>query len=54
MAPIMLRDRPDKGGWQVVHRCTACGKQQANRIARDGDQPDRIDALIRLMHINLR
>lgn len=48
MAPVALRDRPGKG-WQIVHRCTACGVVRANRVTRDGNQPDDVDALIALM-----
>jgi len=38
-----------KKGWQLIHRCRRCGKQRTNRSAVDTDQPDDIDAIIRLM-----
>jgi hypothetical protein len=38
-----------KKGWQLIHRCTRCGAQRANRITFDTLQPDDLDAVIRLM-----
>jgi hypothetical protein len=38
-----------KKGWQIVHRCRRCGIEKVNRVAEDTDQPDDIEALIRLM-----
>jgi hypothetical protein len=35
-------------GWQVVHRCTACGQRQPNRLVRDGDVPDDLDLVLQL------
>ena len=40
MEPIGLVEKSGKG-WQVVHRCTACGHRQPNRLVRDGDGPRR-------------
>ncbi len=36
---------------QVVHCCTACGKIQPNRIARDTEQPDDLDLILELMRL---
>ncbi|MEK7767773.1 MAG: RNHCP domain-containing protein [bacterium] len=36
-------------GWQVVHRCVACGAERANKVAEFTVQPDRLDALLRLI-----
>ena len=41
--------RPSKKGLQIVHRCRKCGIEKVNRIAEDTDQPDDIEALIRLV-----
>jgi hypothetical protein len=38
-----------KKGWQLIHRCRACGIEHRNRAAVDTDQPDDIDRLIELM-----
>jgi hypothetical protein len=46
MRPIDLVSR--RKGWQVVHRCTRCGKTQPNKVATGTVQPDVIDALILL------
>ena len=43
--------RRTKKGWQIVHRCSRCGVLKANRAALDTDQPDAIDLLARLMHV---
>lgn len=37
-----------KKGWQIVHRCTRCGFQGANRIADDSVQPDDVRAVAKL------
>ena len=34
MEPIGLVEKSGKG-WQVVHRCTACGHRQPNRLVRE-------------------
>ena len=47
MAPVRLQYKSGKG-FQVVHRCLRCGKEQANRVAEDTIQPDDIEALIAL------
>jgi hypothetical protein len=41
--------RWSKKGWQIVHRCRRCGIQKLNRVAEDTEQPDDVEALIRLM-----
>lgn len=46
MKPIDLLK--NKKGWQVLHRCTTCHKQQANIVATDTVQDD-MAALIRFM-----
>jgi hypothetical protein len=34
----------------IVHRCTGCGAERANRVAGDdAAQPDDIDAIIAVM-----
>jgi hypothetical protein len=43
-----------KKGWQLVHRCRACGVERRNRAALDSLQPDDLDALIVLMTDYLR
>ncbi len=35
--------------FQVVHRCTRCGKIQPNRIARDTVQADDFETLVKIM-----
>src|SRR3712207_9280391 len=47
MEPIGLVEKSGKG-WQVVHRCTACGHRQPNRLVRDGDAPSDLDLLLSL------
>ncbi len=46
MQPIELVSR--RKGWQVVHRCTRCGKTQPNRVATATSQADDIEALVEL------
>lgn len=52
MDAVALR-RPRKGP-QIVHRCRRCGAQRLNRVAEDTEQPDELDALIRLMSTPVR
>ncbi len=47
MEPIGLVDKSGKG-WQIVHRCTVCGQRQPNRVVREGQSPDDLDALLEL------
>jgi hypothetical protein len=47
MEPIGLVEKSGKG-WQVVHRCTACGHRQPNRLVRDGESPDDLDLVLSL------
>ncbi len=48
MRPIALRWKSGKG-FQIVHLCLLCRKQNANRVAGDATQPDEVEQLIRLM-----
>jgi hypothetical protein len=36
-------------GWQVVHRCTRCGKRQPNKVADATVQPDDLDVILEMM-----
>ena len=46
MEPIeLLRN---KKGWQVVHRCVRSGGVRVNKVAAATDQPDDIDAIIKI------
>ena len=47
MEPVGLVEKSGKG-WQVVHRCTACGHHQPNRLVREGESPDDLDLVLRL------
>lgn len=47
MRPVGLTELRGKG-LAVVHRCVRCGLRRANRIARDTEQPDDLDALLAL------
>jgi hypothetical protein len=47
MAPVGLVKKSRKG-WQVVHRCTACGHRQPTRLVREGDAPDDLDLVLAL------
>ena len=46
MQPVELVSK--RKGWQVVHRCTRCGKTQPNKVATETIQSDDIDALVDL------
>jgi len=46
MQPVGIRR--SRKGFQVVHRCTGCGRQQANRAALDTVQDD-FESLLALM-----
>jgi RNHCP domain len=46
MQPIELVSK--RKGWQVVHRCTRCGKTQPNKVASATHQADDIEALVEL------
>lgn len=48
MEPVALDYRPGKGH-VVVHRCVRCGFVRPNRIAAGPEQPDELEAIIRLM-----
>ncbi|MGH3659190.1 MAG: RNHCP domain-containing protein [Micromonosporaceae bacterium] len=47
MEPVGLT-RPRGKDWALVHRCVICGEQRTNRLARDTDAPDDVDAVVRL------
>ena len=47
MEPIAL-EHSSKKGLVAVHRCLACGVIRRNRLADDPEQPDAIEAVIRL------
>jgi hypothetical protein len=44
--------RKSKKGWQVVHRCRACGIEKVNRVAEDTEDPDDSEAIICLIRAN--
>jgi hypothetical protein len=48
MRPDRLEQRGGKG-LVVIHHCTGCGAERANRIAADGVQPDAIEAIVAVM-----
>jgi hypothetical protein len=47
MDPVAVRRT--KKGLQIVHRCRACGIEKVNRVAENTEQPDDIEAIIRLL-----
>ncbi|HEX2497650.1 MAG TPA: RNHCP domain-containing protein [Actinomycetes bacterium] len=49
MCPVALDYRPGKGQ-MLIHRCARCGWVQPNRVAADCEQPDDLDALLRVAH----
>jgi len=46
MQPVGIQRKG--GGYQIVHRCTGCGKRQPNRAALDTVQDD-FESLLALM-----
>jgi len=48
MAPVGLRYKPGKG-YQIIHRCLACGEERANKICDAPSQPDDIAKIITLL-----
>jgi RNHCP domain len=48
MRPARIEHRAGKG-MVIVHQCTRCGAERANRVAVDTEQADDIDALAALM-----
>jgi hypothetical protein len=48
MRPDRIEHRKFKG-LVIIHRCTGCGAERANRIACDSGQPDAIEALAAVM-----
>lgn len=49
MRPVDLTYRPGKGQ-MLIHRCVRCGRVQPSRVAADCEQPDDLDALLRVAH----
>ena len=49
MRPVELDYRPGKGQL-LIHRCDRCGRVQPNRVATDCEQPDDLDAVLRVGH----
>ena len=49
MRPVELTYRAGKGQ-VLVHRCERCGHRRPNRVAIDCEQPDDLDALLRVAH----
>ncbi|HKA69418.1 MAG TPA: RNHCP domain-containing protein [Actinomycetes bacterium] len=49
MRPIALDYRRAKGQL-LIHRCDRCGRVRRNRVAADCEQPDHLDALLRVGH----
>lgn len=47
MEPVGVKQKSGKG-LQIIHRCTRCGVERSNRIARDRVQPDNLEALLAL------
>jgi hypothetical protein len=45
MAPVSL-DYDGKKGFQIIHRCEACGAQRRNRAAVETAQPDELAAFM--------
>jgi transcription elongation factor Elf1 len=48
MAPIGVEFHTKKG-YQIQHRCLKCGHISVNKAALEGQQPDDLDQIIRLM-----
>lgn len=49
MEPIGVEYKAAKG-YQIVHKCTRCGKIVKNKAAEDADQSDDLDRIIALMN----
>ena len=49
MKPVEVLYKPGKG-YQLVHRCTKCGKHSKNIIAEHSVQPDDMDVVFKLMN----
>ena len=47
MMPVGIRYCARKG-YQIVHRCLACGAERSNKAATDTVQPDDMEALAKL------
>jgi uncharacterized OB-fold protein len=46
---VELDYRPGKGQL-LIHRCDRCGRVRPNRVATDCEQPDDLDAVLRVGH----
>lgn len=49
MEPIGLKHHSDKG-YQIIHQCRQCVEKRVNKAARDSEQPDDVDILVRLIN----
>ncbi len=47
MEPLGIRYKPGKG-YQIMHRCLACGRRSVNKVAERTVQPDSVDVLLTL------
>lgn len=47
MRPVGLTHKSKKG-WQIIHRCTRCGGQSANKVATNTVQPDDVGLVAQL------
>lgn len=47
MKPVGIKR--SKKGFQIIHRCLRCRALRVNRIAEHTDQPDDLDAIVRLL-----
>ena len=47
MRPIELVNK--RKGWQLVHRCTRCGKVQPNKVAMGTVQADDFETILDMM-----
>jgi len=51
MEPISTYYNSHKG-YQIRHRCLLCGQQRVNIVARDTDQPDDFEVLLKLPYLD--
>lgn len=48
MKPVKLKYKSAKG-YQIIHRCLACGNESVNITAVNTEQPDDIDMIISIL-----
>ena len=48
MEPVAV-DYNTQKGWQIKHKCLACGFMRNNIVADDGKQADNFDLILKLM-----